>query len=400
MITRVRVKNFRSLADIDVTLGPLLVLVGRNGAGKSAFIDALRFVRDALRSNLDEAIRKRDGLGRLLHWKPDGSCGDIAFEFSIQQEAFTAEYGFAISSEPQAAYSVTREYLRVDASGESPKTVYEIEKGKWKIAPSSSAFPMAALISSSASPTLDATQLMLPLLVPVIDVLYVAHFLRASNFYGVFPLDTLRRPQKKLHYFPLFEDGTNLASTLQQMAVTGVLPTLTASMKAALDDVEKIHANSLGSYLTIQMQHKSRAALEDGPVFELAQESEGTIHLLAVLTAFYQSLLAPPSTFSVIAVEEPETGLYPATLSVVADVVKEAAGRSQVIVTTQSPDFISEFDVDQLRIVEMRKGSTHIGMIDEVQRGIINDQLFTTGDLLRVEGLRSLPAEPVSANNA
>ena len=140
--------------------------------------------------------------------------------------------------------------------------------------------------------------------------------------------------------------------------------------------------------------------MRDGPVFELAQESDGTIRLLAILTALYQSLLAPPSTFSLIAVEEPETGLYPATLSVVADVVKEAAGRSQILVTTQSPDFISEFDVADLRIVEMQNGSTHIGPVDEVQRSIINDHLFTTGDLLRIEGLRSLPAEPVSASNA
>ncbi len=69
MITRVRVKNFRSLADVDVTLGPLTVLVGRNGAGKSAFIDALRFVRDALRSNVEEAVRQARGLGEFVRWK-------------------------------------------------------------------------------------------------------------------------------------------------------------------------------------------------------------------------------------------------------------------------------------------------------------------------------------------
>lgn len=93
-ITRVIIKNYKSIAACDVQLCPLTFLVGPNGAGKSNFLDALRFVADALNSSLDHAIRDRGGINdvrrrsgghpnhfgiRLDFALPDGSRGHYAF---------------------------------------------------------------------------------------------------------------------------------------------------------------------------------------------------------------------------------------------------------------------------------------------------------------------------------
>ena len=93
-INRVILKNYKSIAACDVQLHPLMFLVGPNGAGKSNFLDALRFVADALNSSLDHAIRDRGGIndvrrrsgghpthfGIRLHFTlPDGSTGHYAF---------------------------------------------------------------------------------------------------------------------------------------------------------------------------------------------------------------------------------------------------------------------------------------------------------------------------------
>ena len=64
-ITRVALKNYKSIAACDVELGPLMFLVGPNGAGKSNFLDSLRFVADALDSSLDHAIRDRGGIDNI-----------------------------------------------------------------------------------------------------------------------------------------------------------------------------------------------------------------------------------------------------------------------------------------------------------------------------------------------
>jgi predicted ATPase len=62
LIRQVALKNYKSIARCDVRLGPLMFLVGPNGSGKSNFLDALRFVSDALNTSLDHALRDRGGI--------------------------------------------------------------------------------------------------------------------------------------------------------------------------------------------------------------------------------------------------------------------------------------------------------------------------------------------------
>ena len=64
-ITRIVLKNYKSIAACDVQMQPLMFLVGPNGAGKSNFLDALRFVADALNSSLDHALRDRGGINEV-----------------------------------------------------------------------------------------------------------------------------------------------------------------------------------------------------------------------------------------------------------------------------------------------------------------------------------------------
>ena len=60
-LTRVVLENYKSIAHGDVRLGPLNYLVGPNGAGKSNFLDALRFVADALTHSVEQALCARGG---------------------------------------------------------------------------------------------------------------------------------------------------------------------------------------------------------------------------------------------------------------------------------------------------------------------------------------------------
>src|ERR1700722_12351433 len=65
-LRRVRIRGYKSIAFCDVTLEPLTVLVGRNGAGKSNFLDALAFLRDAMETNVTEAIKRHGGWSSIL----------------------------------------------------------------------------------------------------------------------------------------------------------------------------------------------------------------------------------------------------------------------------------------------------------------------------------------------
>ncbi len=86
-------------------------------------------------------------------------------------------------------------------------------------------------------------------------------------------------------------------------------------------------------------------------------------------------------------IEEPELMVHPGALGVLADQIHAASHRGQIILTTHSPDLISRFSAKYLRIVELVNGVTKIGPLNEDQRKIIEDKLFSGGDLLRIEGL-------------
>lgn len=65
LLTRVVLRNYKSIAACDVSPAQLTFLVGPNGSGKSNFLDALRFVADAVRFSLDHALRDRGGRGTV-----------------------------------------------------------------------------------------------------------------------------------------------------------------------------------------------------------------------------------------------------------------------------------------------------------------------------------------------
>ena len=93
-LKRVVVRNYKSIGNCDIRLQPLTYLVGANGSGKSNFLDALHFVRDALAGSLDNTVNERGGLSevrrrssshpnhfgiRLEFLLPGGESGHYAF---------------------------------------------------------------------------------------------------------------------------------------------------------------------------------------------------------------------------------------------------------------------------------------------------------------------------------
>ena len=108
-ITRVRLKDYRSIAECDVQLGPLTFLVGPNGSGKSNFLDALRFVSDALRDALDHALRNRGGIKEVRR-RSTGHPHNLGIHLDFRlPEGGEGSYAFRIGSKPEGGYRVLRE---------------------------------------------------------------------------------------------------------------------------------------------------------------------------------------------------------------------------------------------------------------------------------------------------
>ena len=133
----------------------------------------------------------------------------------------------------------------------------------------------------------------------------------------------------------------------------------------------------------MELSHQREGGTDRGTWFDLSQESDGTIRLLAMLTALFQDP-AP----SLLGLEEPELAIHPGAMAVLADTMKEAALRGQVLVATHSPDLINLLPIESIRAVTADNGSTEVGRVADHQLKSVRDKLFLPGELHSMEGLQ------------
>jgi len=412
MITRVQIKNYRSLENVDIELGGLTVLVGRNGAGKSNFVDALKFVQESLEIGIRGAVGNRNGLASLRRWSAKGRPHEVEICISIKEGALSGTYGFVLAVSQENDFRVKREVCQVARGGKSPiSDEFEIREGRWVKKPFGFDESQRASGQTLLLPGLFEQLNLNALFLPSIQIMFdtplkqVLLSLAGSRFFSIYP-NTMREPQIFSTSRRMGDHGQYFSSALRVLKQQweeqrkGRFSDLLAALRRVVDDVSDVRVTSFGGYLVTEIRHdyqdgsSSAEPGEGSPWFALSQESEGTLRMLGLLIGLYQT----NTTRSLLAVEEPEINIHPGALAVLADVFREVSAHRQVLLTTQSPDLISRFPAGDLRIVERVKGSTHIGAIAESQRQAIEQQLFTTGDLLRIEGLYS--SEEANAEHA
>jgi len=379
MITRLKVKNYRSIEEIDLTLSPLTVLVGKNGAGKSTILDVLRFVRDALSVNISYAVKEGGEIRSFFRWTPDNIPLDIEILVEFDSGTIAGQYSFVFGKlngnglgiKAERCVINTPELILFDVSEQNNSLVVSVNEttDNWSIDELPRNSPIIQLMAQlSKHKQVYAS---------------VISYLTDTEFYNIAPKD-IRKPQDITESGRLSGDGSNIGEVLRQIAgdENGKIH-FCQILGYMVDGVQDLRVTDAEGYYITALKHCHR----DGePWFSLAHESEGTLKALAFLAAIYQE-----HTHSLIAIEEPDTHLYLRAIAGISDVLREGLLRRQIIITTQSPDLLTRFGVDEMRIVEKIDGITYAGIIDNRQRGIIEDEIFGAGDLLRVEGMYRKP---------
>ena len=427
MITKVRVKHFRSIEDAEFTLAPLTVLVGPNASGKSNLLDIFRFLGDTAREGLDSAIRTRGGIGAIGWRAPNGSIQAPKFWFEFFLMNVRAVYSFAIKALNRWEYEVTDEKASVHWVGDNIQdSELTIENGQLTASALQSLMDYIEIVHGEQNPDqlakdriaveqaartiegLPATTLRLlplqsqsaiPYLMNVLhrldaslqnSILHLIHVMmdahatsRKIELYHIFP-NSLRSPQLMANSQPLNSDAGNLASTLQDMLNRRdpFAEEIKACLAAAVSGLRDIRVIPAGSHFVVELGHERPGEDHEFTWFDLYHEADGTIRMLALLTALYQQ----PSP-SLICLEEPEVGIHPGALTVISDVLQEATLRGQVIVTTHSPELIGQVPVESIRAVSAESGSTKVGPVTENQLKSVREGLFSAGEIHHMEGL-------------
>jgi predicted ATPase len=376
-IGRVRAVNYKSIAGCDVRLGPLTVLVGPNGAGKSNFLDALRFVADALAFSPEQAIAERGGLGEILRRDPQPAESflidlEVTVPWGPSPEQWArGHYGFEIASADrpgQRPFLVARESCQLTWRDKSDG--FTVERGH---------------VRDSGSPVgetdIDPERLYLSLasVRPNLAPLYAA--LRGMYFYDPNP-NKLRELQPQASGAGLGRSGEHLGDVL------GVLDPaakdrLDAYMRVVVPELSSIERKFEGTFVTVELRTDPGAGRR-GAAFGPYAMSDGTIRAAGLLAALFQPMVRE-GRIRLVGIEEPELAVHPAAAGALFDALTEASAQVQVIVTTQSPDLLDRDDVDTqaVRVANIRGGESVIGEIDGPSRRIVGDKLATIGQLLR-----------------
>lgn len=316
-------KGFKSIAECDLELGGLNVLIGCNGAGKSNFIEFFKMVRELLEKNLQRYVSKQGGPDAILHF------GRKTTE-QLTAELYFENNGYKIALEP------TQDNRLMFAK----ENLWWNIKGNWTI--STGHFESMAEGQKGRTAIYDYT-------VPVMKNWQVYHFHDTSESAFV---KQRRGINDNTH---LRYDGRNLAAFLY------LLKNQHETHYRRIVKTIRLAAPFFGDFhLRPSPYNQDMIELEwvekgqDVP-FKAHHLSDGTLRFICLTTVLSQPPEFQPET---ILVDEPELGLHPYAITLLAAMMRSVSKRKQIIVSTQSVEFLNEFDPEDIIVADREQGKS------------------------------------------
>ncbi|MGH9755576.1 MAG: AAA family ATPase [Blastocatellia bacterium] len=386
-IEQLDVKGFRSLKDVSWRPGDLNVVIGQNGTGKSNLLRMLELISASAQGRLSKYIQAAGGMEPIL-W--DGRAPSITFHLkmddSFETQAIPNDYEVELARLGATGwYQVEHEKLTGDAStkyiernaGSEKKGVLGGINATWV---DSSGPPAQEALLSLVTPSLTSK--------PPLQYLQTVSFRKKLAGISVYH-DLNVGQDSKIRQAPVarFEkrvepDGQNLVTVLHTL-YTGDREFergIDAAMHAAFGgDYEKLVFPPAADQ-RVQLRVRWRTLQREQSAADL---SDGTLRFLFLLT-----VLSAPDPPMLIAIDEPETGLHPAMMNIIAEYAVEAAMRTQLVFTTHSAQFLDAFTKYKptTTVAKWENGETSLQVVegDELNHWLTEyslGSLFTSGEL-------------------
>ena len=356
-ISRLVLRGYKSIAETDLTLGRLNVLIGANGAGKSNFIGFFRLISRILDQQLQTTVGLAGGPDAILHFGRKKTP-------ELRAEIYFGNNGYHFTLRPTQDNRMMfyREALWWNVHGE------------WR--PASGHFESYA--DSQKGHTLIYQHV-----IPAMRSWRLYHFHDTSISALVKQIHNINDNES------LRDDARNLAAFLLRLknhhdehyqrivkAVRLVAPFFgDFRLRPTVDNKEKI-----------QLEWMEMGQDEPFPASAL---SDGTLRFICLAAVLLQPDDFMPKT---VLIDEPELGLHPFAISVLAGLIKSAGQEHQLIISTQSVELVDEFDAEDLVIVDKRGGASTFQRlrVDELSEWLED---YSLGDLWKKNLLGGRPGK-------
>ena len=373
VIDRVTVRGFRSIRVLeDFELRGLNVLLGANGAGKSNLIWVFRMLSEFARDRLQLFVRREGNADALLF---GGRRRTSRLEVGLSFNGGDHRYGLAL--EPVADGLVPARDL---ISSGVPQAYAGAAASR-----AGSSIAEAAAIPYGGHPEARTA--------PIDDGEFASYVLpemrdwRVYHFHDTSEVAGVRASQAVRDNLRLKPDGANLGPFLRFLHERHPY-----EYREIVDAVRLVapffggfvYRKDVDEYMELEWYHVDDA---DTPLRPM-QLSDGTLRFMCLATLLLQPTALQPR---LIMIDEPELGLHPVALTLLAEMLQSASETRQVIVSTQSADLVSEFRPEDIVVVNRRCGESHFERLDSEE---LQDWLkeYSLGDLWRANVTGGGPA--------
>jgi type I restriction enzyme M protein len=179
----------------------------------------------------------------------------------------------------------------------------------------------------------------------------------------------------------LEETGQNIASAVRSLAHAGSSAELTLRLAKILPGLVDLKTELIGRHLVLKFLQRQDG--DNVAEFNATEMSDGALRALGILVAALQM-----RHHELLIVEEPEVAVHIGAASFLYGVLREAADKGAVLLTTHSADLLDAARDEEILVCEYAQGVTKVGPLDEKQREIVREGLFSLAELMRSEPLR------------
>lgn len=333
-LDRIEVKGFKSIFGMDLALDSLNVLIGANGSGKSNLTLLFSLLNQLASQNLQLFVGRLGGADRLLHY------GQKVTD-SIQLELGFAD-GLLYRCELVPSYDDTLIFAREEIENANQNSNGHGPLGRTNLGVGHKESKLKSVEQNNQVAK---------------EILDTMNGWRVYHFHDTSSSAKVKQTQDIDDNWFLREDGSNLAAYLYLLQQTNrpyyanIVDTI--RMVAPFFDEFILRPSPLNtSKIKLAWREKGGGnPLSVGINFDAHAFSDGTLRFVSLAT-----LLLQPQLPATILLDEPELGLHPYAISLLSDLLRSAATKSQVIVCTQSVTLVEQFAPEEIIVVERQAG--------------------------------------------
>jgi predicted ATPase len=383
--------------DNPLTLDNLNILIGPNGAGKSNLLEMVAFLPDALKDELPTAFKMRRSVASVASVNRQFPMDlDLTWELAGSPKwtmGIDLIYRLVIEAEEQGIFVIKREILEERKpryqTEHNPYKHLDFKKGRgaatpWTEGQADGLRPVDVNglpedLKSAQKLALEA--LSSPRVYPVLD--HVRSQVLSWTFYNANDMDVraIKREPTEIDALQktLTPDGRNLGMALYNLIQAGA-GDFEDNLQRTLRSMYTGH-RGLKFPLVDSTHFELRWQLDPHPrPLKFDQRSDGTIRMLCWVVA-----LSNPQPPALICIDEPELGIHPAWLPILAALIRDAADRTQVIISTHSPELLDEFTEQAETVIVCSQDEQGHAAFERLDRDALQEWLdrYRLGQMFR-----------------